>query len=115
MRDDARPGQWRDALHGEHASRYAQHGGMHYLTDGRSKYVWYSQTGDELLFDLAADPHERHNLASGGDAGVKPWRQRLVDELRDRPEGFVKGGRLIPGRPHGPTVPGRVDGNVRPR
>jgi arylsulfatase len=102
---------WRAALHGEHQQRYPQFGGMHYLTDGRAKYVWFSQTGEELLFDLAEDPHEQHNLAgTAGSAGaLSAWRQRLVERLRDRPEGFVQGGRLAAGRPHGPTVPGVVD------
>jgi arylsulfatase A-like enzyme len=107
---------WRDALHGEHQSRYPTFGGMHYLTDGREKYVWFSQTGEELLFDLEEDPHELHDLARvAGDGGVgggagrlEAWRERLVARLRDRPEGFVDGERLVPGRAHGPTVPGVV-------
>ncbi len=117
LRGDLRPGEWRAVLHGEHARRYAQHGGMHYLTDGHMKYVWYSQTGDELLFDLEADPQEHHNLAAGedSDSRLQYWRQSLVHELRDRPEGFVAGGQLVPGRPHGPTVPGRASTRVPQR
>jgi arylsulfatase A-like enzyme len=86
---------WRDALYGEHCRRYARHGAMHFLTDGPMKYVWYSETGEELLFDLDDDPHELHNLAPQGDnAGhLSSWRQRLVQELRDRPEGFVNSSR----------------------
>jgi arylsulfatase A-like enzyme len=98
---------WRDALHGEHCRRYPQHGAMHYLTDGHTKYVWYSERGDELLFDLDEDPQERRNLAatSGAAGRLATWRRRLVEELRDRPEGFVEGNYLVPCRPHGPTVP----------
>jgi hypothetical protein len=94
-------------LHGEHCRRYDAYGAMHYLTDGTTKYVWHSATGDELLFDLIADPHEEHNLvATSGAAGrLSTWRRRLVETLRDRPEGFVAGNSLVPGRPHHPTVP----------
>src|SRR5438046_2297965 len=83
-RQEQPPGGWRDVLHGEHATRYPQHGGMHYLTDGRRKYVWYSQTGDELLFDLEQDPQERRNLAdtSGAAGQLTTWRRRMVDALR---------------------------------
>jgi arylsulfatase len=99
--------EWRDALHGEHPRRYPQHGAHHYLTDGHTKYIWYSETGQELLFDLDEDPQERHNLAGDPAAAgrLARWRERLVRELEGRPEGFVAGGRLVPGRPHGPTVP----------
>ena len=100
---------WREVLHGEHARRYAAFGGMHYLTDGHTKYVWHSEAGNELLFDLDEDPQERHNLAATSAAAgrLSTWRRRLVEELRDRPEGFVEGSSLLPGRPHGPMVPSR--------
>jgi arylsulfatase A-like enzyme len=99
---------WRDALHGEYMSRYPTYGAMHYLTDGRTKYAWFSQTGEELLFDLEEDPRELRTLAgAAGEARrIDAWRRRLIERLRDRPEGFVQGDRLVPGRAHGPTVPG---------
>jgi arylsulfatase len=104
---DTGAGQWRDALHGEHSKRYFDGESMHYLVDGQTKYVWYSQTGQELLFDLDADPQERHNLLFEPDAEtrVAPWRRRLAQELRSRPEGFVEGDQLVPGRPHEYLVP----------
>ena len=75
---------------------------MHYLVDGHTKYIWYSQTGRELLFDLDADPRELHDLLRDpdGEQRVAPWRRRLIEFLRDRPEGFTDGTRLISGRPH---------------
>jgi arylsulfatase len=93
---------WRDALHGEHAPLNGPEEGVHYVVDGHAKYVWYSQTGRELLFDLDRDPEERHDLLREPDADrrVAPWRQRLIGFLRDRPEGFTDGERLITGRPH---------------
>jgi arylsulfatase A-like enzyme len=104
------PVTWRDALHGEHSKRYFEEESMHYLVDGHTKYVWYSQTGEELLFDLDQDPQERHNLLldADSDARVAPWRRRLIQQLRDRPEGFVDGDRLVPGRAHDYLVPGRA-------
>ena len=107
MRGEARG--WRPYLHGEHSKRYSEDESSHFLVDGTTKYIWFSQTGDELLFDLAADPEERHNLLLDADASdrVAPWRARLAETLRDRPEGFVDNGRLIPGRPHEYLVPGR--------
>ena len=103
---------WRDALHGEHSGLYENDLGMHFLVDGHRKYVWYSQTGREHLFDLDADPQERHDLSRepDGDARLAPWRARLAARLRHRPEGFVSeaGDRLIVGRPHRQMVPGSV-------
>ncbi len=94
-------GAWRAWLHGE----CAQHRGgdstrpdsaMHYLTDGRQKYVWRSDTGDEQLFDLEADPNERTDLiglaGSGRDHAI--WRNRLVELLSGRSERFVRDGAL---------------------
>jgi arylsulfatase A-like enzyme len=102
-----RSDNWREALHGEHAGCYEKADGMHYLVDSGTKYVWYSQTGQEHLFNLRADPHELHDLAQGpdGETLLGPWRHRLIARLRDRPEGFTDGDRLIPGRRHEELVP----------
>ena len=100
-------GGWREALHGEHAACYRDDDGMHYLVDGHTKYVWYSGTGREHLFDLDQDPQELHDLALTTEAAERltPWRERLVDALSGRPEGFTDGTHLIPGRPHLPLMP----------
>jgi arylsulfatase len=86
---------WRAYIHGEHAL-----GGLsnHWLTDARSKYVWYSQTGVEQLFNLAEDPKELHNLADSHPEQVQDWRGRLIRELGDREEGYVQGDQLVVGR-----------------
>jgi len=97
-----RPADWRADLHIEHAPN------QHALTDGRDKYIWWAGDGREQLFDLEQDPHELHDLA--GDAAAAErlgrWRARLIERLRDRPEGFVHGGALVPGRPYGALIPG---------
>jgi hypothetical protein len=91
-------------LHGEHAGCYSPADGVHYLTDGHCKYLWYSQTGVEQLFNLDEDPDELRDLAAREEL-LLPWRRRLVDQLRGRPEGFVTGDKLIAGRPHKAMMP----------
>jgi len=102
---------WRDALHGEHSGIYQYDLGVHYLVDQHAKYVWWSQTGREQLFDLEADPTEMHDLAlaPAAETALAPWRRRMVQQLRHRPEGFPDGERLIPGRPHLQMVPQSPD------
>ena len=86
---------WRSWLHGEHEwGRFSNH----WLSDGRTKYAWYSQTGREQLFDLAADPNECRDLAAERPEELARWRARLVQELADREEGYVQYGRLVVGR-----------------
>jgi arylsulfatase A-like enzyme len=86
---------WRDFVHIEHVPEH------HGLTDGREKFIWDPKDGSEQFFDLTDDPTEcRNRIADAAFAErVEVWRSRLIDELRDRPEGFVDGDRLVPGRP----------------
>jgi arylsulfatase A-like enzyme len=95
---------WRPYLHGEHPVAGQQ---VHYLTDGKEKYIWWSGTGREQLFDLITDPRELHDLARQEEATerVAGWRSRLVETLRNREEGFVdSGGSLATGRPVRPVL-----------
>ncbi|MBD2843829.1 arylsulfatase [Paenibacillus sp. IB182496] len=88
---------WREYVHGEHSTCYADEQETQYVTDGRMKYVWLPRLDEEQLFDLEADPGERRDVS--GDpayAGqLAQWRQRLVRELEPRANGMAEGGRLI--------------------
>jgi choline-sulfatase len=92
---------WREHLHIEHAPMHQT------LTDGREKFIWMTQDGRELFFDLANDPNETRNLATAPAKAdrVSYWRSRLVEALQDRPEGFVADGKLTPGRPYRAQLP----------
>jgi arylsulfatase A-like enzyme len=93
---------WRETLHGEHVNGDWSN---QWITDGRYKYCWFTQTGRELLFDLEQDPREEHDLAGSEAALLARLRQSLVRELANRPEGFVQEGRLVHGRPQSPVLP----------
>ena len=98
----------RSVLHGEHAGAYEYIDGNHFLTDGHHKYVWYSQTGREHLFDLDGDPMELRDLAlqPNTDMQLDPWRRRLIELLKGRPEGASDGDQLLVGKPHNAYLPG---------
>jgi arylsulfatase len=85
----------RDYLHGEHI---AWGGSIQWLTDKQGKYIWWSGIGREQLFDLKNDPQECQDLAAISDETAK-WRQRLIETLSGREEGFVVDGKLVTGRP----------------
>ena len=99
---DATPREagWRSYVHGEHSACYAADSGMQYLTDGKRKYVWYTQTGREEFFDLEKDRQERHEC-SGDPARqteLAQWRGRMIRELAARPrDGMSNGEKLIAG------------------
>ncbi len=97
---------WRAHLHGEHVAGQESN---QWLTDGHEKYIWFTQTGRELLFNLDDDPTELHNLAAAQPARAKQWRSQLIEELQGREEGFVQNNDLVVGRPQSPTLsdPGR--------
>ena len=92
---------WREFLHIEHSPNF------HAVTDGREKFIWLPKDGREQFFDLTADPNECRNRIDDPDCAerVALWRDRLIDRLRDRPEGFVQEGRLVAGRPYNPLIP----------
>ncbi len=95
--------EWREYLHGEHVV-FGQ--SMQWLTNGREKYVWFSGSGVEQLFNLAEDPQELVDLAQTGEAGERldHWRKTLTQVLAGREEGFVQDGRLVTGRPVHPCL-----------
>lgn len=88
----------RSWLHGEHA---LGRDSMHFIVTRTDKFIWYSQTGEELYFDLERDPHETHNAVRDPDRArrVDQLRSWLVQALEGREEGYTDGARLIPGRP----------------
>jgi hypothetical protein len=88
----------REWLHFEHAPCYSKVQAFHALTDGHFKYIWRPADGAEQLFNLDLDPREEHDLSKL--PAVKPWRQRLIQRLAGRPEGFSDGQRLIAARPY---------------
>ncbi len=98
---------WRPYLHGEHAPCYSREQGHHYLVDATTKYIWRPIDGTEQLFDLVNDPHECHDLA--GDPAhadrLRLWRGRLIHQLKQRPEGFTDGERLISGQEYPGLLP----------
>jgi len=93
-----RGGSWRGYLHGEHSPCYSLDEAMHYLTDGREKYIWFPATNEEQFFDLRQDRGELHDLSRAGAhrERVAQWRRRLVEVLAKRDDGFSDGERLIP-------------------
>ena len=88
---------WRDYVHGEHSACYHPDMGMQFLTDGKEKYIWYTRTGEEQLFDLVADPHELHNLTDVAKSRERllVWRIRMVAELAPRKDDGLSDGRQL--------------------
>lgn len=90
-------GRWRETYHGESTpNMYDPENAMQYLVDERFKYIYYPVTGTELLFDLASDPGETTDLSGDPDheSVLATYRDKLVEQLADRPEGFVAEGDL---------------------
>jgi len=94
--DDAESRSW---IHGEHAPMGDQHPGVHFLTDGKCKFIWFND-GTEQFFDLENDPRECKNLINDSKYAkeVILWRKRLIEKLADRPERFSDGAKLTPSK-----------------
>lgn len=88
---------WRNYIHGEH--EYGEES-YHYITDGKEKYIWFSQTGEEQFFDLVRDPQELVNLIREDKymKKIEYKRNKLIENLRGREEGYTDGEHLIVGQ-----------------
>jgi arylsulfatase A-like enzyme len=102
----------RDVLHGEYAGIQSATGdgpgvGWHALVSHHMKYIWFTD-GKEQLFNLEDDPCEMVDLAENEDryTTLEPWRRKLIYLLKERPEGFSDGTKLITGRRHEGLIPG---------
>jgi len=95
--DAVRGKPWREFLHGEHSPCYSLEEAMHYLTDGKEKYIWFPVTGEEQLFDIVNDRDELRDLGRDAECAdrVALWRPRLIDWLGRRGDGFSDGKQLI--------------------
>ncbi|HIE13848.1 TPA: arylsulfatase, partial [Candidatus Bathyarchaeota archaeon] len=89
--------EWREYIHGEHSPCYSREEAMHYLTDGNEKYIWFPASGEEFLFNLTKDRYELNNLAREPEHRdrVKMWRERLINILSRRKDGFTDGRKLV--------------------
>lgn len=94
LRDDG--STWRPWLDLEHSRCYENSEQWNGLTDGKSKYLFFGQSGEEQLFDLKADPGECVNLAGtpGAASLLEVWRSRLTDHLQERGIDWVRDGKL---------------------
>ena len=59
--------------------------------------MWFPAKGEEQFFDLRADRQELRDLAQDPAHAdrVATWRERLINILGDRGEGFSDGKRLL--------------------
>ena len=63
------------------------------LTDKQYKYIYYTQSGEQQLFDIKNDPMETNEITD--PKLLTAWRQRMVTFLEERGEEWVKDGELV--------------------
>ena len=103
--------EWRPWIDLEHNVCYSKSNHWNALTDGKWKYMFHAQDGEEQLFHLQSDPCELTDLGSDSrnQETLRLWRNRMIEHLSERGEAFVKNGRLAH-RPEGmmvsPNFPG---------
>lgn len=94
--DEEKPEKFREYIHGEHAG--GKMGNQYILTEN-AKYIWYTQTGEEQFFDLKKDPYEMVNEIDSiiYKGKINYLRNILIKKLKDRPEGYSDGNKLVIG------------------
>ena len=96
-------GKIHDFLHGEHEmGEYS----TQFILTKEWKYIWYSQTGEEQLFNLKKDPDERKDLINEKEYSeiIQELRKYLIESLTGREEEYVENGRLVIGKHPKPTL-----------
>jgi len=75
-------------IHGENAKLPPMRSSMHFVTDGRWKYIWYPQRDREQLFCLESDAYEAHDLRGAPLArdALENLRYAMWKALSDRSE-----------------------------
>lgn len=88
---------WRKYIDLEHATCYSDDNYWCALTDGKIKYIWNFHNGKEQLFDLAADPLEKHDCAADAPyaSTLKECHAAMIEHLAERGDSFVKDGELV--------------------
>ena len=110
-RPDDLPGTSADlvGIHRNNTSRTRYVGAYHDqygLIDGDWKYLFTSNGGSELLFNLTNDPRERHNLASQHPEICSAMQRQLAEELgRHGYAGMKADARALPVTPAGTQDP----------
>ncbi|AYD48425.1 arylsulfatase [Arachidicoccus soli] len=87
---------WRTSLSLEHSLEYEPDNAWVAIRDDRYKYIFYTLTGFEQLYDLQEDPYELDSIIAETSANnvYKKLYNSLVEELSIRGEVWVKDGKL---------------------
>jgi arylsulfatase len=87
---------WREMIGLEHSVIYEKDNAWVALTDGRYKYIYFTLTGEEQLFDLEKDPFEMKNLIHSPEylQTGNNWYNKMVEYLRIRGPEWVQENKL---------------------
>jgi arylsulfatase A-like enzyme len=88
---------WRPYIDLEHNVCYDASNHWNALTDGKWKYIFHANNGEEQLFHLEKDRHELNDLAKRPEHAeeLALWRRRMVDHLQERGDQWVRDGKLM--------------------
>lgn len=98
MQDELMSNENTRLIHGEHCNCYHPSQEMQFITDGHLKYIWFTRSGKEQLFDLYEDPAESTDLSCHPDYtdNLLHLRSQLIKELEERGPDVTNGQELYP-------------------
>lgn len=87
---------WRQILDLEHSKIYEDDNAWIALTNGRYKYIYFTLSGEEQLFDLNMDPFELNNIVyePNNQELHNYWYQKMVEHLKIRGSEWVSDNKL---------------------